>query len=211
MDIKIEFVSFGLASAGWFCTILTRFLPMWNVSGMVENTTTTLPLYWDGVWLNWQYHTTGRIHCVFYQTLLSLTEHFFQWKILLLTSIAMGFIAVAVYPIGWIRYPKYIRIKAASGPWFIASALPLLIVISWTTHLTELKSDDLSLTSELGAAIFTGWIGMVFLVVGGGVLSFICCKAVRKQQEDGRQPQTSEPGVQDPLNTIQSSAIMHSP
>ncbi|XP_048017889.1 claudin-4-like [Megalobrama amblycephala] len=210
MDIKIEFASFGLASAGWFCTILTRFLPMWKVGGRVENTTTTLPLYWDGVWLNWQHHTTGRLHCTFYQSLLFLTEHFNTWKILIITSIGMGVIAMAVYAIGWIHYPRNIWFKAASGPSFVVSGLPLLVVVSWTTHLTDSNANVL-LTREWGAAIFTGWLGVVLLEVGGGVLSIICCRAVQKQRQDGSPAQTSEPGVQVPLHTIHSTTFIQSP
>ncbi|XP_051718147.1 claudin-4-like [Ctenopharyngodon idella] len=210
MDIKTEFASFGFASAGWFCTILTRFLPMWKVSGRVENTTTTLPLYWDGVWLNWQHHTTGRLHCTFYQSLLFLTEHFNTWKILIITSIGMGVIAMAVYAIGWIHYPRNIWFKAASGPLFVVSGLPLLVVVSWTTHLTDSNANVL-LTREWGAAIFTGWLGVVLLKVGGGVLSIICCRAVQKQRQDGSPAQTSEPGVQVPLHTIHSTTFIQSP
>ncbi|TRY57993.1 hypothetical protein DNTS_027344, partial [Danionella cerebrum] len=143
---------------GWFCTILTRFLPMWTVTGTVENTTATLPLYWDGVWLNWQYHITG-LHCTFFQSLLFLTEHFTTWKFLLISALGLGFMGVIVYPIGWIRYPKYVRVKAFSGPLFLLSGFPLLIVVSWTTHLADWKA-DVSLRRELATAIFTGWIGL---------------------------------------------------
>ncbi|XP_051963085.1 claudin-4-like [Xyrauchen texanus] len=205
MDIQIEFFGFGLACAGWFSAILTRFLPMWNVSGTVNNTTTTLPLYWDGVWLNWQHHRTGSLHCTFYQSLLPLTEHFTAWKILLIVSVGMGFIAMAVYPVGWIRYPKNVRFKAASGPAFVICGLLLMVVISWATHLTEgnLKI-GVSLTREWAAAIFIGWVGTALLMVGGGVLSIICFKAVRKQREE-RRPATLEPGAQYPFHTINSS------
>lgn len=212
MDMKIELVSFGLASAGWFCTILTRFLPMWNVSGMVENTTTTLPLYWDGVWLNWQHHRTGRLQCTFYQSLLSLTEHFTTWKILLVISIGVGFVAMAVYPVGWIRYPKNVHFKVASGPAFVLGALVLLVVLSWATHLTEGDLDiSVSLTRKCGAGIFTGWVGTALLLVGGGVLSAICCKEVRKQRQERRPAQTIEPGVHDPLNTINTIGFIQTP
>uniref|UniRef100_A0A671SG54 Uncharacterized protein n=1 Tax=Sinocyclocheilus anshuiensis TaxID=1608454 RepID=A0A671SG54_9TELE len=166
MNIRLEFAFLGLASTGWFCSILTRFLPMWHVTGMVEDIKTTLPLYWDGVWLNWQHHTTGRLHCTFYQSLLNLTEHFNTWKILVITSIGMGTLAIAVYPIGWIRYPKNISFKIASGPMFVVSGLVLLVVISWTTHLTASKADAV-LTRKFGSAIYTGWIGTVLLVMGG--------------------------------------------
>ncbi|XP_051966220.1 claudin-4-like [Xyrauchen texanus] len=211
MDIKIEFFGFGLTCAGWFCTILTRFLPMWNVSGTLDNTTTTLPLYWDGVWLNWQHHTTGSLHCNFYQSLLPLTEHFTAWKILLIASIGTGFLAMAVYPVGWIRYPKNVRFKAASGPTFVIGGLLLLVVVSWATHLTEGDLDiGVSLTREWGAAIFIGWVGTALLMVGGGVLSIICFKEVRKRREE-RRLATSELGLEDPLRTINSSAFIQTP
>lgn len=212
MDTKIELFGFGLASAGWFCTILTRFLPMWNVSGTADNTTTTLPLYWDGVWLNWQHHSTGSLHCTFYQSLLSLTEHFNTWKILLVVSIGIGFLAIAAYPVGWIRYPKNMLFKVASGPGFVIGGLVLIVVLSWATHLTKGDLDiSVSLTQECAAGIYTGWVGTGLLLVGGGVLSVVCCKEVRKQRKERRPAQTLELGVQDPLNTINSSSFIQTP
>ncbi|XP_073674580.1 claudin-4-like [Garra rufa] len=210
MNIRIEFAILGLAGTGWFCSILTKFLPMWNVTGEVENITTRLPLYWDGVWLNWQHHTTGRLHCNFYQSLLNLTEHFNTWKILVITSIVLGALAIAVYPIGWIRYPKNIAFKIASGPMFVVSGLVLLVVISWTTHLTSSKANAV-LTRDFGPAIYTGWIGTVLLVVGGVVLTIICILAVQEQKRNPSLPQTSEPGVQVPLRTVESATFSQYP
>uniref|UniRef100_A0A8C1E6Q9 Uncharacterized protein n=1 Tax=Cyprinus carpio carpio TaxID=630221 RepID=A0A8C1E6Q9_CYPCA len=183
-----------------------NFYPMWHVTGMVENIPTTLPLYWDGVWLNWQHHTTGRLHCAFYQSLLNLTEHFNSWKILVITSIGLGALAIAVYPFGWIRYPKNISLKIASGPMFVVSGLVLLVEISWTTHLTASKAGAV-LTREFGSAIYTGWIGTVLLVVGGVVLTIICSIALGEQRRDERAAQTSEPGVQMPLQATHSTAL----
>lgn len=210
MNIRVEFAVLGLASMGWFCSILTKFLPMWHVTGMVENITTTLPLYWDGVWLNWQHHTTGRLHCAFYQSLLNLTEHFNTWKILIITSIVLGALAIAVYPLGWIRYPKNMSFKIASGPMFVVSGLVLLVVISWTSHLTASKAGAV-LTREFGAAIYTGWIGTVLLLVGGVVLTIICSIALGEQRRDERPAQASEPGVQEPLQTLHSTPFTQYP
>ncbi|XP_043114732.1 claudin-4-like [Puntigrus tetrazona] len=210
MNIRVELAVLGLASAGWFCAILTKFLPMWHVTGMVENITTTLPLYWDGVWLNWQHHTTGRLHCAFYQSLLNLTEHFNTWKILVITSIGLGALAVGVYPLGWIRYPKNILLKVASGPVFVASGLVLLVVISWTTHLTASKAGAV-LTREFGSAIYAGWMGTALLVVGGVLLTIICSVALGEQRRDESATRSSEPGAQEPLQTIQSASFTRYP
>lgn len=210
MNIRVEFAFLGLASTGWFCSIVTKFLPMWHVTGKVEDITTSLPLYWDGVWLNWQHHTTARLHCTFYQSLLNLTEHFNTWNILVITSIGLGTFAIVVYPLGWIRYPKNISFKIASGSMFVVSGLVLLVVISWTTNLTAAKADAV-LTREFGSAIYTGWIGTVLLVVGGVVLTIICSLAVLDQRQDEGPVQPSEPGVQDPLQTIDSTTFPQYP
>ncbi|TWW76836.1 Claudin-6 Skullin [Takifugu flavidus] len=53
MEQRLEVAGFGLALTGWFCAILTRCVALWKVSGALDNTTATLPAYWDGVWLEW--------------------------------------------------------------------------------------------------------------------------------------------------------------
>uniref|UniRef100_A0A4W4FXR9 Uncharacterized protein n=1 Tax=Electrophorus electricus TaxID=8005 RepID=A0A4W4FXR9_ELEEL len=169
MDDRLEWAFFGLAFAGWLCAIFTRFLPMWNVYGTMDNVTDALPLYWDGVWLNWQEASTGNLHCSFYQSLLFLAASFRSWKALILASIGTGVFPVVGFLAGMAKFPQQVQVKGAAGLTFLLSGLLLLLVVAWTTHATNSDLDsNAPLTKEWGAALYCGWTGTVLLLVGGG-------------------------------------------
>lgn len=211
----VELAGFGLAGVGWLCAVLTRFLPVWNVSGTVDNNTDSLPLYWDGVWLNWQELSKANLHCNFYMSLLSLTGSFRSWKVLLVASIGTGVFPAVGYLVGLIKFPQRLQIKAASGVVFVLSGLLLLVVIAWTTHVTHSDLDvDIHLTQDWGPALYSGWTGVVLLLVGGGVLSIFCCKSTSQEQREPERVAGSEAAgseAADPLFTIHSAAFNESP
>ncbi|XP_072525230.1 claudin-4-like [Salminus brasiliensis] len=210
MERWVELSSFGLAFTGWLCAILTRFLPMWNVTGTVDNNTDTLVLYWDGVWLNWQELSKGSLHCNFYMSLLSLSGFFRSWKALLIASIVAGIFPVLIYLVGFVKFPQRMQIKAAAGLVFIVVGLLLLVVVAWATHATNNNLDtDIHLTTDCGAALYTGWTGTVLVLLGGGVLCVFCCKAPPPEQSGPTRG--AEPEVQDPLYAIHSAAFNPSP
>ncbi|XP_066508459.1 claudin-3-like [Hoplias malabaricus] len=210
MDRRFELAAFGLACTGWLCALFTRFLPMWNVTGVMDNSTDTLAMYWDGVWLNWQELSKGSLHCNFYMSLLSLAGSFRSWKALLLASIGTGVFPMVVYFVGFLKFPQRVQIKAAAGLVFMISGLLLLVVIAWTTHTTYSHLDaDIHLTRDWGAALYSGWTGTVLLFLGGGALCVFCFKA--PQQEQRGPVQSPEPGTNDPLFAIHSAAFNQSP
>uniref|UniRef100_A0A8B9I1F0 Claudin n=1 Tax=Astyanax mexicanus TaxID=7994 RepID=A0A8B9I1F0_ASTMX len=175
MDRRVELTGFLLAVLGWICTIVTWQIPMWYVTGTVDNNTDTLALYWNGVWLNWQDLSKGSLHCNFYMSLLSLADHFRSRRALVISSMAIGTLPVLIYLTGLLKFPQLVLIKATAGLVYVISGLLLLIVVSWTTHITQGSLDiDIQLTTEWGPALFSGWIGTVLLLVGGGILPKHC-------------------------------------
>ncbi|XP_036412481.1 claudin-4-like [Colossoma macropomum] len=207
MDRRFELAGFGLACAGWICAIFTKCLPMWNVTGTVDNTTDTLALYWDGVWLNWQELNKGSLHCNFYMSLLSLAGSFRSWNALLLASIIMGIFPVVGYFVAFVWFPQRVQIKAAAGVVFVLMGLLLLVVISWATHATYSELDTAThLTKGWGPALYSGWTGTVLLLTGGGGLSAFCCKAPPQEQRGPTGPEAD-----DPFLAIHSAAFNSSP
>ncbi|XP_076837796.1 claudin-3-like [Brachyhypopomus gauderio] len=212
MDEKVEWVSYGVTFAGWLCTIFTRFLPVWNVSGTMDNVTDALPLYWDGVWLNWQDMSTGILHCSFYQSLLFLAASFRSWKALLTASIGMGIFPVVGYLVGIVKFPRQAYVKGAAGLGFLLSGLLLLVAVSWTTHATYSDLDSKApLARDWGAALYCGWTGSVLLLVGGGALSTLALLSLRKPREQTRPAQTTEQNLDDPLFAIHRAAFIPGP
>ncbi|CDQ95232.1 unnamed protein product [Oncorhynchus mykiss] len=130
MKRQLELAALGLGITGWLCAILTRCLPLWKVSGTLDNSTATLPAYWDGVWLEWDHwdlNHDGSLHCSFYQSLLSLSGNFQTWRSLIMASIGAGAFAVVISIIGEVWFPKRNQVKSRSQPtpWILSTGLLL--------------------------------------------------------------------------------------
>uniref|UniRef100_A0A3Q4APV5 Claudin n=1 Tax=Mola mola TaxID=94237 RepID=A0A3Q4APV5_MOLML len=144
MEQRLELVALGLAATGWLCAILTRCLALWEVSGALDNTTASLPAYWDGVWLEWDHWDLahdGTLHCSFYKSLLSLSGSFRTWRALILTAVGAGGFAAVIGASGVVWFPTRGQIKVVSGALFVLSGILLLIPTAWTIftlhHLQE--------------------------------------------------------------------------
>uniref|UniRef100_A0A3B4WJ72 Claudin n=1 Tax=Seriola lalandi dorsalis TaxID=1841481 RepID=A0A3B4WJ72_SERLL len=137
MERQLELAALGLAFAGWLCAILTRCLALWKVSGTLDNTTASLPAYWDGVWLEWDHWDLahdGSLHCSFYQSLMSLSGSFRTWRALIMAAIGAGAFAAVIAAVGAVWFPKRGQIKVFSGALFVLSGILLLVPTAWTCH-----------------------------------------------------------------------------
>ncbi|XP_018588003.1 claudin-4-like [Scleropages formosus] len=200
MERKVELVAFGLSVVGWLCAVLTRCLPMWRVSGDLGNTTGTLPVYWDGVWLDWEHHSVGALRCSLYQSLLSLGGNFRAWQAMITSSIGVGVFPLVIYTIGWLKFPDRVQVKVVSGAAFILSGVLLLIPVSWTTHDTTKVLETLpSLRRDWGEALYAGWTAMSLLILGGGILCTRCSAA--------RTQEVARPIQADPFIPIHNAAF----
>uniref|UniRef100_A0A3Q2C6C4 Uncharacterized protein n=1 Tax=Cyprinodon variegatus TaxID=28743 RepID=A0A3Q2C6C4_CYPVA len=133
MKRELEIAALGVATTGWLAAILTRCLALWKVSGTVDNTTASLPAYWDGVWLQWDHWDLahdGSLHCSFYQSLMSLSGSFRTWRALIMAAIGVGGFAAVVGAVGLVWFPKRGQIKVFSGSFFIVAGILLLVPTS---------------------------------------------------------------------------------
>lgn len=207
-----ELASVGVAVSGWICAILTRTLPVWIVTGAVENTTDTLSLYWDGIWLNWQEPRIGDLHCHLYQSLLYLAGRFNSWKVFVNILIGVGVVPIVIYIVAVTMFAQKVRVKATAGFVFVLSGLLMLVIMSWITHATN--SDlvtSIPLKRDWGAALYCGWIGMVLFLIGGGVLSTWWFKAPVPQEQRTPQAAAAMPEAEDPLFARHRAAFIPSP
>lgn len=206
MDSRLELAFFGIAICGWLCAVMTRILPVWIVTGAVDNSTDTLSLYWDGIWLSWQEPTLGDLHCHFYQSLLSLSGSFGSWKVVFNVLLGVGAAPAVLYMICLARFTGLTRIKAAAGFGFVVSGLLMLVITSWVTHMTNSNLQSLiTVKKDWGAALYFGWIGTILFIVGGVVLSTWWCNAAPLGQEQTRRVETE---TENPLVTIHRTAFV---
>ncbi|XP_058274362.1 claudin-4-like [Hemibagrus wyckioides] len=175
-----------MAAFGWICAISTRTLSVWTVTGAVDNTTHTLSLYRNGIWLNWQEPRVGDLHCHFFQSLLSLAGYFNSWKISLDVLIGLRVIPIVLYIVALTVFAQNVQIKAAAGFIFVFSGLHILVIMSWITHFTNSDLDTSILLKRVwGASLYFGWIGMVLFLIGL-VLSTRWLKSAPEQQAETR-------------------------
>uniref|UniRef100_A0A8C5DJ88 Uncharacterized protein n=1 Tax=Gouania willdenowi TaxID=441366 RepID=A0A8C5DJ88_GOUWI len=157
-----EIRAYGGALAGWLFAILTRVLSLWTVSGSVGNITASVPAYWDGVWLqwnDWDLAHDGRLHCSFYQALMSLSGSFRMWRSLILAAIIVGAFAIVIGAVGLIFFPKRGQIKVFSGGVFVLAAFLMLVPTAWTCHYTSQPLEGaVRLMKQWGPALYLGWI-----------------------------------------------------
>lgn len=215
MKRQLELTALAVAFAGWLCAILTRCLALWKVSGTLDNSTATLPAYWDGVWLEWDHWDLahdGSLHCSFYRSLMSLSGSFRTWRALIMAAVGVGGLAVLVGAAGAVWFPARGQIKVSSGALFVLAGILLLIPTAWTCHHTSQPLEGfVLLRREWGAALYLGWISFALMLAGGVFLTTRCPTIERRaQQPDGGRYPTSEEDANHPLSRINRAAFTNS-
>ncbi|KAM4627393.1 claudin-4-like [Polymixia lowei] len=214
MEQWLELAALGLGITGWLCAILTRCLALWTVSGTVDNTTATLPAYWDGVWLEWDHWDLahdGSLHCSFYQSLMSLSGSFRTWRALLVAAIGAGAFAVAIGVLGAVWFPKRGQVTVVTGALFVLSGILLLVPTAWTCHHTSQPLEGVvPLRRDWGAALYLAWIAFALMVVGGGVLATRCPTFEDRQRPEERAYPELQEGANHPLSAINRTTLTNS-
>ncbi|KAJ0063757.1 hypothetical protein NL108_006703 [Boleophthalmus pectinirostris] len=212
---QLELGALALAFLGWICAILTRCLALWNVSGTVDNTTASLPAYWDGVWLQWDHWDLahdGSLHCSFYQTLMSLSGNFRTWRSLITAGIVAGGFAVVISAVGAVWFPHRNQIKVFSGAVFVLSGILLLVPTAWTCHHTSQSLEGAThLRRDWGPALYLGWISFVLMTVGGVFLTTRC--PTTQSQGEHTEVATAPPHEEEsnhPLSRINRATFTNS-
>lgn len=215
MERQLELAALGLALAGWLSAILTRCLALWKVSGALDNSTATLPAYWDGVWLewdDWDLAHDGSLHCTFYQSLMSLSGSFRTWRALIMAAIGAGGLAAVIGASGAVWFPTRGQIKVFSGALFVLSGVLVLIPTAWTCHHTSQPLEGAVLMRRAwGPALYLGWISFALMLAGGAFLTTRCPTIERQvQQPEGSRNPDLEEGANHPLSRINRAAFTNS-
>lgn len=215
MERQLELAALGLALTGWLCAILTRCLALWKVSGALDNSTATLPAYWDGVWLEWDHWDLahdGSLHCSFYQSLMSLSGSFRTWRALITAAIGAGGLAAVIGASGAVWFPVRGQIKVFSGALFVLSGILLLIPTAWTCHHTSQPLEGaVLLRRDWGPALYLGWISFALMMAGGVFLTTRCPTSERQvQQPEGSRYPNLEEEANHPLSRINRTAFTNS-
>ncbi|NXE15643.1 CLD4 protein, partial [Lophotis ruficrista] len=179
-----------LAVLGWLGSILTCALPMWKVTAFIGSNIVVAQVFWEGLWMNCVYESTGQMQCKSYDSLLELTSDLQAARALVVTSIFVAAFAFLT-AISGADYTRCVddnstktRISVTAGVIFVVASIMLLIPVSWSANsiVTNFYNPMVpqALKRELGAALYIGWASSALQLFGGAIL---CCSGRSSQQD----------------------------
>lgn len=189
----LELAGVSLSVLGWVLSIISCALPMWRVSAFIGANIVTAQVYWEGLWMNCVFQSTGQMQCKVYDSMLALPQDLQAARALTVITIIVGMVALLISVVG-AKCTKCIdddtvkaRVMIASGAAFIVAALAQLVPVSWSAHtiIIEFYSPLIPTGQkmEIGAALYLGWASAALLLIGGSIL---CCSCPPKEVKAGR-------------------------
>ncbi|XP_026527458.1 claudin-4-like isoform X2 [Notechis scutatus] len=180
--LALQLVGLALSILGWLGSILACALPMWKVTAFIGSNIIVAQVFWEGLWMNCVYESTGQMQCKVYDSLLDLPADLQTARALVVVSIAMSFLALLIAICGarCTRFVEDPRTKAkvlmTAGVVFILAGMALLFPVSWSArNIVSNFYNPLvpeALKRELGISLYIGWAASAFLIFGGGTF---CC------------------------------------
>ncbi|XP_030078106.1 claudin-4 [Microcaecilia unicolor] len=185
MAIKaLQMTGIALCVLGFILTILCCALPMWRVSAFIGANIITAQIFWEGLWMDCVFDTTGEMQCKVYDSMLALSSDLQAARALVVVSIAVALLALLISILGADcsncvddRRAKSM-ISIAAGAVFILAGIAVLVPVSWSANniirnfYNPVVPD--ALKRELGASLYLGWAASLLLVIGGALLCFSC-------------------------------------
>uniref|UniRef100_A0A8D0H794 Claudin n=1 Tax=Sphenodon punctatus TaxID=8508 RepID=A0A8D0H794_SPHPU len=136
--LAVQMGGLGLAVLGWLGTILACALPMWKVTAFIGSNIIVAQVFWEGLWMNCVYESTGQMQCKVYDSLLDLSSDLQAARALVVVSVVVAFLALLIAIFG-AECTHCVEDKGAkakvsvvAGTIFILAGLGLLIPVSWS-------------------------------------------------------------------------------
>uniref|UniRef100_A0AAX7UXV4 Claudin n=1 Tax=Astatotilapia calliptera TaxID=8154 RepID=A0AAX7UXV4_ASTCA len=143
--MKTQLVGVCLAILGFLGTILICALPMWKVSAFIQSNIITAQVFWEGLWMNCVFQSTGQSQCKNYDSVLALPQELQASRALICVSIAVSVVAIGLTVVGarctsFFDYDQLTKSNAgiAGGVVFIIAGIVCIIPVTWslTVHKT---------------------------------------------------------------------------
>ncbi|XP_014801026.1 PREDICTED: claudin-22-like [Calidris pugnax] len=183
---RLQLVGFFLSLLGWVLTGICNYLPDWKNLNLDLN---VLELWTMGLWQTCIEQDVGGTQCKDFDSFLDLPLEFRISRILVSTSNGLGFVSLVIASLGLdcinVEEPeqklkKQLLLFGVTLLW--TSAVLVIVPVSWVAHtiIQEFWDEDIPEIVprwELGDALFSGWFGGVFIVLGGSLLLFTICSS----------------------------------
>ncbi|XP_076835852.1 claudin-like protein ZF-A89 [Brachyhypopomus gauderio] len=177
-----------LVLVGFLGTIVICALPMWKVSAFVGANIVTAQVFWEGLWMNCVFVSTGNMQCKAYDSILALSQSLQVSRALISVSLAAGVVGIVLMVIGARGTNFYredqdakMRYGITSGVVYIIAGALCLTAVSWSAHniivgfYSPTATD--AMRGELGASIYVGWLAGFLLILGGAIFISTNCRS----------------------------------
>ncbi|XP_034276910.1 claudin-4-like [Pantherophis guttatus] len=138
--LALQLVGLALSILGWLGSILACALPMWKVTAFIGSNIIVAQVFWEGLWMNCVYESTGQMQCKVYDSLLDLPADLQTTRALVVVSIAMSFLALLI-AISGARCTRFVedpntkaKVLRIAGVVFILAGMALLFPVSWSAR-----------------------------------------------------------------------------
>lgn len=139
--MKTQLVGVCLAILGFLGTILICALPMWKVSAFIQSNIITAQVFWEGLWMNCVFQSTGQSQCKNYDSVLALPQELQASRALICVSIAVSVVAIGLTVVGarctsFFDYDQLTKSNAgiAGGVVFIIAGIVCIIPVTWSAY-----------------------------------------------------------------------------
>ncbi|XP_069486427.1 putative claudin-24 [Ambystoma mexicanum] len=169
---------------GWVLSCSATAVPLWKNLNLDLN---EMEIWNMGLWQVCIFQEEGPMECKDYTSFLALPRELLISRVLMLLSNGLGFLGLLLaacglecLKVGGEEFKR--RLLLLGGALFYISGLTTLTPVSWVAYITVVEFWDEETPEvvprwEFGEALFMGWFGGFFLILGGSLLTCAACCA----------------------------------
>ncbi|XP_053314290.1 claudin-22-like [Spea bombifrons] len=185
--LKLQYGAMFFSVLGCVLTCVSTFVPLWKNLNLDLN---ELEIWTSGLWQTCVVQEEGPVQCKDYDSFLALPLPLRISRILMFLSNGLGVIGLLISCFGLecLRIGEDETKKKLSifgGILFLVSGVIAVIPVSWIAYETVQEFWDETIPEivprwEFGEALFMGWFGAFFLMLGG---SLLICSSVSSNKK----------------------------
>lgn len=176
---RLQLLGLLLSVIGWILTGTCNYLPDWKNLGLDLN---ELELWTMGLWQTCVVQDVGGTQCKDFDSFLALPIEFRISRILVSTSNGLGLLSLVISSLGLDclktenteqKLKKQLLLLGGILMWI--SGVLVLVPVSWVAYTIIQEFWDEVIPEivprwEIGDALFSGWFGGFFIILGGSLL-----------------------------------------
>nr|XP_009674930.1 PREDICTED: claudin-22 [Struthio camelus australis] len=183
---RLQLVGLLLSVVGWILTGACNYLPDWKNLNLDLNELETWTM---GLWQTCIVQDGGGTQCKDFDSFLALPVEFKISRILVSTSNGLGLVSLVIASLGLdclkmeaSEQKVKKRLLLLGGILLWMSGVLALVPVSWVAHVViqEFWDEDIPEIVprwEMGDAMFSGWFGGFFIIIGGSLLLSTVCSS----------------------------------